>query len=268
MKTKGAPEVVYGQSGVPLILPLDAELADVRAETGIPGRYRLDPVDENNKPIANAPAGYICVHETTEATSPAVASVRTADSIVIEAMRMNSEIAKTVVDRFPQMLEAAATLLRAADGAGLPARPGTIIDVANTDDDEDDEVPTAPAGFDIAGLITQMMPLLLNAFSGVKKADVASVLDWRKAAKPAPEKSAAPKPESTALPPLDPVQMAHVIAIQAQLEPNEVAFVQEVAKDLAPAELRDWFDKLSKQTVPDAVATIRGLINGKKGGDS
>ena len=43
---------------ISLVLPLEADVDDLRAEVGSPGRYRVDPVDETNKPIANTPAGY------------------------------------------------------------------------------------------------------------------------------------------------------------------------------------------------------------------
>ena len=75
MKTKGAPEVAYGRNGQPLVLPLEADVDDLRAEVGSPGRYRVDPVDETNKPIANAPAGYVMVHELAAAPAPTPASV-------------------------------------------------------------------------------------------------------------------------------------------------------------------------------------------------
>ena len=129
MKSKGAPEVAYGRNGQPLVLPLEADVDDLRAEVGTPGRYRLDPIDDNSKPIANASAGYVYVHDLAPSAPVAAASSTPlaplpspSDNIVVEAMRMNAEIARSVVDRFPQMLEAAATLIRAADGAGLPAR--------------------------------------------------------------------------------------------------------------------------------------------------
>ncbi len=76
---------------------------------------------------------------------------------------MNTELARTVIDRFPQMMEAAATLLRAADGAGLPARlPIPRIDDGDEDDDDDDEVGDdggeKPAGFDMGALLAQLLP--------------------------------------------------------------------------------------------------------------
>src|SRR5262245_19578109 len=68
MKHKGAPEVAYGRNGQPLVLPLEADMDDLRAEVTAPGRYRVDPVDESNKPIEGAPAGYVFVHELAQAT--------------------------------------------------------------------------------------------------------------------------------------------------------------------------------------------------------
>src|SRR5690349_1361576 len=110
MKLKGAPEVVYGRDGVPLVIPLDADIDDVRREVGgVVGRYRLDPVDEQHKPLHEASAGYVFVHPEARAPEPARATGPvTAETIVIEAMRMNAELARTIVERFPQMLEASA----------------------------------------------------------------------------------------------------------------------------------------------------------------
>jgi hypothetical protein len=45
LKPKGAPEVVYARDGLPLFLPLDADIEDLRRATQGNGRYRLDPVD-------------------------------------------------------------------------------------------------------------------------------------------------------------------------------------------------------------------------------
>jgi hypothetical protein len=45
LKSKGAPEVVYARDGLPLFLPLDADIEELRREVLPPsdGRYRLDP---------------------------------------------------------------------------------------------------------------------------------------------------------------------------------------------------------------------------------
>ena len=51
------------------MLPLEADVDDLRPEVGSPGRYRLDPIDDTNKPIQNAPAGYVMVHELAVANA-------------------------------------------------------------------------------------------------------------------------------------------------------------------------------------------------------
>jgi hypothetical protein len=56
------PEVVYGREGAPLVLRIDADTADLRREARSEGRYRLDAIDENNRPIAGAPPAYVCIH--------------------------------------------------------------------------------------------------------------------------------------------------------------------------------------------------------------
>ena len=283
MKTKGAPEVAYGRNGQPLVLPLEADVDDLRAEVGSPGRYRLDPVDQENKPIDKAPAGYVMVHELAPAvlvptTTAGLAPLPAAsDSVVLEAMRMNAEITRTVVDRFPQMMEAAATLLRAADGAGLPSRVSRVIELDGEDEAGDDEdAIVAPPGFDLNALVAQLVPVLVaNLMSGkIKVPGLAAMFDWRKAsatAEPvAPREGAtsakaarvaAPVPSNN-LPALDPAAMGHIIEIQSALQPSEVTYVQQVAQELSAAELRGWFDKLNKLSVPEAVETIRGLIAG------
>src|SRR5262249_26345426 len=81
LKPKGAPEVVYGHDGLPLFLALDADIEDLRREASGEGRYRLDPVDERNRPLPNTQASYVCVHaieralETVAPVSSAPADV-------------------------------------------------------------------------------------------------------------------------------------------------------------------------------------------------
>jgi hypothetical protein len=303
MKNKGAPEVAYGRNGQPLVLPLEADVDDLRAEVGTPGRYRLDPIDDTNKPIANAPAGYVYVHDIAPAAPSAAGAIVTplaplpspSENVVVEAMRMNAEIARAVVDRFPQMLEAAATLLRAADGAGLPAREprGDADDELDGDDEDDDAQHGPKPAFDLNALVAQIIPMIVMGIGNGKMPQLAEVLDWRKAApaaKPkAPKQSKAARPDgpgdastptvqqhdvpenaTDVLPPIDPQTMAHFIAVQSALTPEEGAIARDVAKELGAAELRAWFDELSKLSVPEAVAKVRKLISGfgKEGGAS
>ena len=290
MKPRGAPELVYGQDGRPLTIGIEADIDELREAVGTTGKYRLDPVNDDGKCVENVPPAYVHVIKPARVESTAVVPYTShSDDTLREAMKLNTELAKSVIDRFPDMMQAAAELLRAADGAGLPSRKPRFVetDDDDTDDEDEDDEPTAvPPGFDLNALVAQLVPVLVTSLmSGkMKFPGLAAMFDWRKAApanepksEPVPAKApsdkpkAKPAPEHAApaeVPPIDPAAMAHVIAVQSALDPKEVAYVQEVAKDFTPAELRSWFDELSKLSVPDAVTRIRGLIAGQNGGAS
>ena len=278
MKPRGAPELVYGRDGRPLMIGIESDMNDLRDGVGgVLGRYRLDPINDDGKVIDTVPAAYIHVVKPERNAGDSSSSTPTRDpeeDTIREAMRLNTELARAVIERFPQMVEAAATLIRAADGAGLPARvPSARQD--DDDADEDGEEPSGPHGFDLNALIAQVVPMLVMSLGSgnLKMPDLASVVDWRKAGKSAkarstielPASASSAKEEPAALPPLDPATMAHFIAVQSALAPEEAALAREVAAELAPAELRAWFDELSKLSVPDAVQKIRSLIGSEKG---
>lgn len=291
MKLKGAPEVVYARDGMPLVLPIDADVEDLKGEVDHAGRYRLDPVDDNLKAIEGVAPGYVYVNH--EAPAVATASVPTPtpahDGVVIEAMRMNAELTRSIVDRFAQMMDSAATLLRAADGAGLPARIPSLPPAEDSDTGEGEEQSAPSVGFDLNSLVAQLMPLLVNGLmSGkLKVPGLGAVLDWRKATpeaqasversqpkptrptpKATPSPAATPANERDAALPIDPTSMAHFIAVQSGLTPEEAAIAREVASQLSPAELRTWFDALSALSVTDAIAEIRTFTSAKTGGAS
>jgi len=164
----------------------------LRHEARTEGRYRLDPVDEHNRMIPNAPAAYVCIHasESPAAPPPTARPVSpSTDHAVIEAMRLNSELARSIVDKFPLMLESAAALVRAADGAGMPARepralPEPRKEVDDDDDDEEEEeeedddemeveeTPPKAKASSWAGLLETLIPFvapaLMNALSSGK----------------------------------------------------------------------------------------------------
>ena len=163
-----------------------------------------------------------------------------------------------------------------------------VVPPREDDDDEDEEDAPPPSGserlveFGI-GVVEMVNKLLANfgspqgatnkpkaAGGGFKLPGVAELLDWRKAM-PANEKNgeaaqrselppAASVEEADAMPPLDPKTMAHFIAIQAALKPDEAAMARAIAGELAPAELRAWFEELRTLSIQDAVAKIRTLI--------
>lgn len=263
LKPRGAPELVYGRDGRPLTIPIESEMTDLReAVSGALGRYRLDPINDDGKAVEGTPAAYIQVVKTEQPMeSQPNTVVRYEDDVVREAMRLNTELAKSIVDRFPEMLRASAELLRAADGAGIPARHPIVRD------SEPDEVTPATGGFDLNTLVAQVVPVLMASLSNGKLTfpDLASALDWRKAT-PVLD---APRQRSTnanpaVIPPIDSATMAHMVAVHAVLTPSEAALASEVAKELKPAELRVWFDELKKLSVSEAAEKIRGLIASRR----
>ncbi|MEO7735055.1 MAG: hypothetical protein ABIY55_29135, partial [Kofleriaceae bacterium] len=162
LKAKGAPEVVYGRDGLPLFLPMDADIEDLRRETRGDGRYRLDPVDDHNRAVPNAQAAYVCVHPIERAPEPAapapVAAVQpdaTAALVaaLLESQKQHTELARMYVSQFPVIANAMAGVVRSAGDVGLTTRVPLIMpalaepkqdaalrvtDDENIDDDEED----------------------------------------------------------------------------------------------------------------------------------
>ena len=279
MKQRGAPEVVYGRDGVPLVIPIESDLEELRRNVDAPGRFRLDAVDERGRSIEDVPAAYVQVASLVDAPAPLAQAAQTAapqgpEGVVAEAMRLNTELARSIIERFPDMMSAAAEILRAADGAGLPRREPRMI--ADDYDDEADDIRAAssPTTELISNLITQVVPMLMMSLGngGSKpKLELASVLDWRKAAKQAKAIPSNDAPAETgeqtenpasAMPQITPEMMTDFIAIQSALKPEEAALAREVASTLTPAELHGWIEELGKLSVPQAVQKIRVLIAG------
>ncbi len=156
LKPRGAPELVYGRDGLPLTLAIDSDIADLReAVDGVVGRYRLDPVNDDGKHVETAPAAYIQVVKAEQPEEPAP-RVPTKDDVLREAMRLNTELARAVVDRFPEMMKAAAEVLRAADGAGMPSRRPELAPI-----DHDNEA--ASPTIDFGAIVQQLLPGVMAA---------------------------------------------------------------------------------------------------------
>jgi hypothetical protein len=192
LKAKASPEVVYGRNGTPLVLRVDADMADLRREAHYEGRYRLDAIDDRCHVIPGCPSGYVCIHPGEPVSEP-IQVARTAQAIagadlaVIEAMRVNSELAKAVIETFPMMLESAAVLLGAADSAGMPRRTTLVCGVGKRqhDDDDVDDPATEPAGPHgvIEALVDIVASVIMSAMlSGeIQSPDAPSTLAGRQA---------------------------------------------------------------------------------------
>ncbi len=264
---RGAPEVVFGEDGRPLTVPVDADIDDFRiAVGGIPGRYRLDPLDASGKGADKVPVAYLQFGDSSRPPSGggAVAPVPSSDSMLAEVVRANAEMVKVIADRFSGVMEAAASLLRAADGAGLPARTPAELRNANVEiddeDEEDDEEDEREPG--LGDFLTQVMPLvqMVMAKQASKNAPVRNA-NTTSSSSTTPEPPKATKPAG----PITPAMMAHFQSVQSKLTPEEADFARSVASELSPAEIQQWMAELSAMSVDDAVATIRKHITGKEG---
>ena len=146
MKTKGAPEVVYSREGTPLLLGLEAGVEELRNAVGTPGRYRVDPV-EDYRPIPKRAGGLRASprrgHRAgCDVASTPVVLART-ENMTLETVRMALGMANTIVERFAQVMDSSATILRAADGADFarPPRADAEPEATDEDDEQDDDAP-------------------------------------------------------------------------------------------------------------------------------
>jgi hypothetical protein len=304
IKPKGAPEVVYAREGTPLTLPLDADLGDLRCAATLSGKYRLDPVDDEQRPIPGAAAGYVYLADeppSSETLRNVGAPPSGEHGVIIEAMRMNAQLAGSIVDRMPSIMEAAAGLLRAADGAGLPAREGRARSEDDADE-ADDEVTAAPAtGWNavIEAVAPMVFPLLVQAVASGKikipRSISAALEGAAPRANPASDASSAaptaprgtlpirsPTPRSAMQPATsvstsvearamaapDQGEVGHFLAIQAALSPEEASMARALAAELSAAELRAWLVDLTALSVADGARKIRDIVTASPSSDA
>jgi hypothetical protein len=128
---RGAPEVVFGADGVPLLVAVETDFDAFRAAVDDqPGRYRLDALDEARRPIEGLPAAYVAVpmrvgrsaaEPSPEAPPVAPAYVRAAavpspvgghDSLLAEVIRGQNQLVALMTERFSGIMVSAAELLR------------------------------------------------------------------------------------------------------------------------------------------------------------
>jgi hypothetical protein len=159
-----------------------------------------------------------------------------------------------------------------------------VVDGVDDDEDDQGEEPAARSSFDLGAVLGQLVPALclaLGSRGGADAQKAAAALG--QAARALPAGDAEPKPvapqtsgvtkkgdarnesskavvEAPAVAATPADAMAHFLAIQNQLSLDERAFVQGVISDLTLADLGAWREQLTRLSVDDAVALIRGEI--------
>ena len=289
--TRGAPQVVLDKDGKPLVLPIDTTFVEFRdAVAGRSGRYRLDPLDERGRVVQGVAAAYITLTEPPRNGAAGVADDTEDDTALREVIRSNNDLArtnadivKTITDRFAGVMQAAAEVIRAADGAGIVARQPVIPpeptdrppDDADLGDDDDDELEEAgPPTF--AELVGQVMPMLKTFFeikmnqsasaAATPRAPAAraravpppTTLEGAPATSPQHETSAAEPARNAAAP--TPAQMMRLMAIQKLLTPDEAEVARATAAELSAEDRAELLTELEALSIDDGAALIRSML--------
>lgn len=107
--TRGRPEVVHGTDGLPLFLPIDAGIEDLRRAVELDGRYQLVAVDEHHRRIDGTPTAWAWLRSDT-AIEPGTLA-RLSIQQVHAVARTNADVAQLLIAQAAGLLEAAGTLL-------------------------------------------------------------------------------------------------------------------------------------------------------------
>jgi len=136
---RGTCAAVLDPDGEPLFIDADSEYVEFRAAVGnVPGFYRLDQCDEDGTPIEDAPPAYVSIESTRNVAPIGESDPR--DAIIRDLAQINADVTRTIAERFGNVMQAAADILRAADAAGLPRRePPPPPPAPATNDGDDDE---------------------------------------------------------------------------------------------------------------------------------
>lgn len=287
---RGTPDVVFGKDGAPLMLPVETDLVEFRrAIANQPGRYRLDPVTEDHLPCEGGQPAYLHISEDDDSAGNGPVDSRSGatDDLLRELVRANTEMVRNIADRFASVMDSAAVLIRAADGAGLPARDpmalpphiaaalrNAAVDDSDDGEDDDEDFPTLAAVLQTT--IDRAMPIVNHAVNtkvlGLTPEQSIALMGGNAGAAQAmaaPPTTKKTRPATTAAPasPSDSAAkssadfMPHLMAIEAQLSPEEKALARVAVGAMPPAAIAAWRDKLLAMSPADAAAMIRAEVS-------
>ncbi|MCA9680353.1 MAG: hypothetical protein KC464_35315 [Myxococcales bacterium] len=261
--SRGAPEVVTTREGGPLILPIDVGFLEFKEIVeSVPGRYRLDPIDEKRRIISNAPAAYLTIAEPPPRNGAGLSelgplsegdcALRELARANVEMARVNADVSRNIADRFAGIMQAAAEVIRAADGAGIVARQPLELAVEPDQGENDEEEAEERQEPTFASLAAQILPMI-QMWLQVKQAKASAT-----APPPGAETPASPPPPRNAMP--TPAQMAHILEVQKQLTPQEAAVARATAAKLSPEDQAELLAELETMTVEQAAAFVRSML--------
>jgi hypothetical protein len=297
-------EVVYRRGRcTPLTLPIGATEAEFAHAVGFaPGKYRLDQLSEALQPIVDAQPAYVYVHAANGAGNDNVdaceeanadgdvdaradelprnvtplrpASLSSTEYLLHMTVEANTRMAEHVIRRFSGMIDSGAHVIRAADGAGMPARP-PVVELRNAESMTDEE-PDEPETADHAtwpDVIQSCIPYVNMAFSAIfgpklRNAKPASSeprprraanVGARTAANDPPATEATETVEETPIE-ITPAMKAHFMSIYGLLTPDEGALARDVVSEMTEAELATWMQELMALSVEGAAAKVKAKL--------
>ncbi len=126
----GAPAVVW-RDGQPLVCALETTVVGLRElVSDKPGVYRLDAIDENGRALANVPACYCNLGDVDDVGADTRDPLARTLDTVERLARVNAETMEKLGSQLSHLVEAAAKLVAAADGAGMTKREAAAAAVA------------------------------------------------------------------------------------------------------------------------------------------
>lgn len=269
---RGACEVVRDQDGTPIYVPVDTGYAEfLSVVERVPGRYRLDPVDAERRVMGDAVPAYVMVSDPRTAGSRGGER----DEVIRELVRANVDMARTMTEKFADVMQAAADLLRAADGAGLPRRQpqvepaprnAAVVDDDDREDEDLEEKDEAEESPELNAMIAQLLPTLqMWLASRIAAAQPAPAVAVTTVAPPDPEPMALPADvpakevaRSTGVPTA--AQQAQLFAVYQQLEPADQGVVQAAVVAMTPEMRAVWMKELCGMKSAEGLAVVRSLL--------
>ncbi len=175
MANRGKPAVVMTQNG-PLLLPIDATGDDL-ARLVHPGKYRLDPVDDEGAALQTQPAYAVVGEQPKTITDTGSAG---SDELVARLLDQNDRMFRTVTEcmqvmtsKYVDVMNSAARLLEAADKSGMtrapkPPTPPIVVEKEAKEANDDNSGDAMPKWAE--QLITTFAPLIYQKVAGIPTA--------------------------------------------------------------------------------------------------
>lgn len=295
---RGACEVVHDKEGGALYIPVDTTYLEFRQRVdGVPGRYRLDPVDAQRKVLSNATPAYVTISSAPR-NSASASGPDERDSLIRDLVRANVEMATAISDRFANVMDRFANVVEVAVGAKqarLEPVPVVPTDPDDGDDEDDGDEEDADQNMTLETVKT-VERIAAKGFEALNKWIMSRAM--RPSETPATAVPPTPAPTSTAAPaapavaganpspnpppsapapapatetrnvapfpaPITqptPSQFAHIAAIRDALDPDEQLVCDAVVLKLSDEQRAHWLGELCAMTVEQAVAQVRMLM--------